>query len=113
LIDRPDLSPIASPMLTAWRQLRTQIALFDKAVRALVRENRVCRLLMSVPGIGVLTALGYVSTIEDPVRFNLAMRQRFGSGAAVRGRRGHSDSREAPLTPEELGTHDRPAIGSR
>jgi transposase len=69
LIDRPDVSPIISPMLTAWRQLRTQIALFDKAVRALVRENRVCRLLMSVPGIGVLTAVGYMSTIEDPERF--------------------------------------------
>src|SRR5215831_8695743 len=53
----------------AWRQLRTQIALFDKAVSALVQENRVCRLLMSVPGIGVLTALGFVSTIEKPERF--------------------------------------------
>ncbi len=28
-----------------------------------------CRLLMSVPGIGVLSVLAYVSTVEDPARF--------------------------------------------
>ena len=53
-------------MLVAWRQLREQIAVFDKAIRALVKSNSACRLLMSVPGIGVLSALAYVSTVEDP-----------------------------------------------
>jgi transposase len=67
--DRPDVMPIVSPMLVAWRQLRKQIAIFDKAVHALVKSNPECRLLMSVPGIGVLSALAYVSTIEDPERF--------------------------------------------
>jgi transposase len=69
LADRPDVMPIVSPMLVAWRQLRKQIAIFDKAVHALVKSNPECRLLMSVPGIGVLSVLAYVSTIEDPERF--------------------------------------------
>ncbi len=56
-------------MLAAWRQLREQIAAFDKAVRALAKANPTCRLLMSVPGIGVLSVLAYVSTVEDPARF--------------------------------------------
>ena len=60
---------IVRPMLVAWRQLREQIAVFDKAIRVLVRLNSSCRLLMSVPGIGVLSALAYVSTVEDPGRF--------------------------------------------
>ena len=34
------------------RQLREQIAAFDKAVRALAKASPTCRLLMSVPGIG-------------------------------------------------------------
>ena len=67
--NRDDLAPIVRPMLEAWRQLREQIAKFDKAVRALAKSNPTCRLLMSVPGIGVLSVLAYVSTVEDPARF--------------------------------------------
>jgi transposase len=69
LVDRADVAPIVRPMLAAWRQLREQIAAFDKAVRTLVKFSPVCRLLMSVPGIGALSVLAYVSTVEDPARF--------------------------------------------
>jgi transposase len=69
LADRPDVTLIVQPMLAAWRQLREQIAAFDKAVCMLVRQSPACRLLMSVPGIGVLSGLAYVSTVEDPARF--------------------------------------------
>jgi transposase len=34
LADHDDVAPIVRPMLAAWRQLREQIAAFDKAVRA-------------------------------------------------------------------------------
>jgi transposase len=70
LADRGDLAPIVRPMLAAWRELREQIAAFDKAVRALAKSSPTCRLLMSVPGIGVLSVLAYVSTVEDPTRFS-------------------------------------------
>ena len=69
LAGRDDLAPIVRPMLAAWRQLREQVAAFDKEVRALVKADPTCRLLMSVPGIGVLSVLAYVSTVEDPARF--------------------------------------------
>ena len=69
LADRDDIAPIVRPMLVAWRQLRQQIATFDKAVRALVKSSSACRHLMGVPGIGVLSVLAYVSMIEDPARF--------------------------------------------
>ncbi|MBV2149836.1 IS110 family transposase [Sphingobium sp. AS12] len=70
LANRPDVAPVVHPMLVAWRQLREQIAVFDKAVRVLVKANPACRLPMSVPGIGVLSVLAYVSTVEDPARFH-------------------------------------------
>ncbi len=70
LADRDDIAPIVHPMLTAWRQLRAQIGAFDKAIRALTKSNPACRLLMSVPGIGTLSVLAYVSTVEDPTRFS-------------------------------------------
>lgn len=69
LVEREDLVPIVQPMLAAWRGLRAQIAVFDKAVRALAKASPTCRLLMSVPGIGVVSVLAYVSTVEDPTRF--------------------------------------------
>jgi transposase len=69
LVDRDDLAPVVRPMLIAWRQLREQVAAFDKEVRALAKKDPTCRLLMSVPGIGVLSVLAYVSTVEDPARF--------------------------------------------
>src|SRR5580704_6455229 len=69
LVDRDDVAPIIQPMLAAWRQLRQQIAAFDKAVRTLVKSSPTCRHLMGVPGIGVLSVLAYVSMIEDPARF--------------------------------------------
>jgi hypothetical protein len=61
--------PIIWPMLAAWRQLREQTAVFDKEVRALAKQDPTCRLLVSVPGIGVVSVLAYVSVVEDPARF--------------------------------------------
>jgi transposase len=69
LLGRSDVALIVRPMLVAWLQLREQIVAFDKAIRVLVKANSACRLLMSVPGIGVLSSLAYVSTVEDPARF--------------------------------------------
>ena len=65
----PDLEQIVRPLLATWRQLREQIAVFDKAVLQQVRADPVCRLLMTVPGIGALSSLAYVTTIEEPSRF--------------------------------------------
>lgn len=70
LDDHPDLAPIIRPMLTAWRRLREQIAVFDKAIGAIVKQSATCRLLMSVPGIGALSVLAYISTVEEPNRFS-------------------------------------------
>ena len=35
-----------------------------------VRADPICRLLMTVPGIGALSSLMYVSTVENPSRFS-------------------------------------------
>lgn len=69
LVDRPEVASMVHPMLTAWRRLREQISILDKSVRAQVKQDPSCRLLMSVPGIGPLSVLAYVSAIEDPDRF--------------------------------------------
>ena len=50
LAGRNDVTAVVRPMLTAWRQFREQIAVFDMAVRELAKNHPTCRLPMSVPG---------------------------------------------------------------
>jgi transposase len=68
--DTPEVALIVRPLLATWRHLREQIAVFDTAVQRRVKADTTCRLLMTVPGIGALSALAFVSTIEDPARFS-------------------------------------------
>jgi transposase len=69
IAEHPDVALIIRPMLTVWLDLRKQIAAFDQAIRSITQDSPTCRLLMSVPGIGPITVLAYISAIEDPSRF--------------------------------------------
>jgi transposase len=46
-----------------------QIRHLGAKIRSIARQNNVVRQLMSVPGVGAITALGFVATIDDPGRF--------------------------------------------
>ena len=41
----------------------------EKLVRDLAREDPVCWLLMTMPGVGPVVALTFMSAIDDPERF--------------------------------------------
>ena len=69
LADRPELRLMIEPLLCAAAALAREIARLDKAVSAQAKDNPAVRLLMSVPGIGPVTALAYVATIGDAGRF--------------------------------------------
>ena len=56
----------------ARRTLIEQIARLDKRVQTVTRTLDPCRRLMTVPGIGPITALAYVTAIDDPGRFRKA-----------------------------------------
>jgi transposase len=47
----------------------SQIAVLDKQVRTLAQKRKACWHLMSVPGVGPITALAFTAAIEDPHRF--------------------------------------------
>ncbi len=52
--------------------LNQQVKLADKQVRELAKSSEVCRQLMTVPGVGPLTAVRFVATIDDQSRFSTA-----------------------------------------
>ena len=56
-------------MLRARDVLRTEVNSLHRQVLALVRADEVCRRLMTVPGVGALTALTFKSAVDDPARF--------------------------------------------
>jgi transposase len=62
------LERIAGAMLSARAALQAEYAKLHKAVLAIVREDAVCRRLMTVPSVGPLVAITYKSTMDDPNR---------------------------------------------
>jgi len=56
-------------LLEALGAIEAQLAALDGQVRALTRGDETAWRLMSVPGIGPVTALAFKATIEDPGRF--------------------------------------------
>jgi transposase len=57
------------PLLEAWRAVRAQATALDRQLVAVTRRSPACRLLMTIPGIGAVTALSYTTLIEDPANF--------------------------------------------
>ncbi len=65
----PELEVILEPLLDVWRQAREHAKELEKRLQDLVRGDRVCQRLMSVPGVGPVISAAYVATIDDPHRF--------------------------------------------
>src|SRR6266540_1738558 len=62
------LERIAEAMLSARATLKAQYEKLHKAVLAIVREDAVCRRLMTVPGVGPVVAVTFKSAVDDPSR---------------------------------------------
>jgi transposase len=65
----PDLGELMEVLLEARRTLREQFTRLHRKLLAMVRDDTVCRRLMSVPGVGAVTALAFRATIDVPARF--------------------------------------------
>lgn len=69
LADDAALARIMLPLLEAWRSLRSRAAELDRQLITAARTNQASALLMSIPGVGAVTASSYVAAIEDPANF--------------------------------------------
>lgn len=56
-------------LLTVWRSLQEQIEALDRQLLRLARASTAARRLMTVPGVGAITALAFLSIVDDPGRF--------------------------------------------
>lgn len=63
------LARIILSLLQAWSDMRRQVAELNRQMVAMGRESQHCRLLMSVPGVGIVTATAFTAAIEYPANF--------------------------------------------
>lgn len=67
--DDQAVSAIVEPLLAILATMLDQLSRLTKQVQDIVRGEEVCRRLMSVPGVGPITALAFRATIDRPDRF--------------------------------------------
>jgi len=64
-----DFAALVEPLLVVRRVLREQIGILHRRLLIIVRDDEVCRRLMTVPGVGPVVALTYRATVDVPARF--------------------------------------------
>jgi transposase len=67
--DMPDLSEIMESLLAARQKLREKFMELHRKLLSIVRDDEACRRLMTIPGVGPVTSLAFISTIDVPARF--------------------------------------------
>ena len=132
----PDLAALVEPLLVVRRALREQIGILHRRLLAIVRDDDVCRRLMTVPGVGPVVALTYRATVDVPARFrnskavgavfgltpskyqsgeidrtggNITMRRRDDAGDALRSGPHHAGALDQMVLAQGLGDADRQA----
>jgi transposase len=122
----PDLAVLIEPLLVVRRALREQFVILHRRLLALVRDDEVCRRLMTTPGVGPVVALTYRATVDVPARFrkskavgavfgltcsvsirrdrlewqNITVRRRDDAGHALRSRADHAAFEEMVLAQD-------------
>ena len=70
LLDGRDaLAQFILPLLEAWRDIRKRAVDLSRQLVAAARQSQATQLLMTIPGVGAVTAVSYVAAIEDPANF--------------------------------------------
>jgi transposase len=67
--NRPELMAAVRPLLDARNAIEQQVDDLDRKVMRLARNDAQVRRFMTAPGVGPITALCFLATIDDPTRF--------------------------------------------
>ena len=63
------LGPVLDPLIAAHASIEKQVKVVSASVLNAAREDADVRRMMTVPGIGAMTALAFKAAIDDPKRF--------------------------------------------
>jgi transposase len=68
-IERVDLAEDVEPLLALSMAMRSYLKALDERLARRAEQDPVCRRFLAIPGIGPISALSFISSIEDPARF--------------------------------------------
>jgi len=60
-------------LLAVMESLEVQIEVLDRKAHNFAKGNKTCRTLMTIPGVGAITATAFVTSVEDPARFKRSL----------------------------------------
>jgi transposase len=89
---RPDLEPLFAPLVASIEVIEDQLRVSNRLLESRAANDAVCSRLMTVPGVGPITALTFAASIEDPHRF--ARSEDVGAYAGLVPRRSQSGERD-------------------
>ena len=60
---------VVTPLLAVWSAMCMQIAVLSRSVQLRTKNDAACQRLMTMPGVGPMTALAFRAAVDDPARF--------------------------------------------
>jgi len=69
VVENPALEIAVAPLLATRESVRKAVAVVNRKLLGLARRDSESRRLMTVPGVGPVTALAFRAAIDDPSRF--------------------------------------------
>jgi transposase len=69
-LEDPDLAPVLTPLVRLIDKTEEEVAELDRQIAKKAKARATCRRLMTIPGVGPLTALTFATGIDDPARFS-------------------------------------------
>ena len=66
------LRDLFESLLSELSGLKDQRRAFDRQLARFAREDEACQIISSAPGVGSLTAIAFVTAVDDPARFRSA-----------------------------------------
>ncbi|MBB5695977.1 transposase [Roseomonas pecuniae] len=67
--DDPMVRDAIGALVCAWKAAGEQKVALERQLVRIARDQDVCRRLATVPGVGAITSLTFVTALDDPTRF--------------------------------------------
>ena len=97
IVDQPLLQKMVNPLMEVLQTVQEQVQRsWINCFEEYAENDKICRHLMTIPGVGVVTAVAFTAAVDDPKRFKKS--RSVGAYFGLTNRRYQSGERE--ITPD-------------
>lgn len=69
MMENPLLRQMVTPLMEVLGAVQEQVNALDRLLQEYAENNKICRHLMTIPGIGAVTSVAFTAAVDDPKRF--------------------------------------------